>query len=94
MAISVDLKGFPGATGAVVAAGDQVGSWVCSNGWINATVDILRKTFSGSDPEDVASQIATALDHSLDELINPRACETRRSRRRSSPTLNGNPVRS
>jgi hypothetical protein len=62
MAISVDLKGFPGATGAVIVDGDQLGSWVCSNGWINATVDTLRKTFAGSDPDEVASQIATALE--------------------------------
>ena len=60
MALSVDLKGFPGATGAVVADGNQEGSWVCSNGWINATVDCIRKTFSGSDANDVASQIAAA----------------------------------
>jgi hypothetical protein len=62
MALSVDLKGFPGATGAVVADGNQEGSWVCSNGWINATVDSIRKTFSGSDANDVASQIAAALE--------------------------------
>ena len=27
MALSVDLKGFPGVTGAVVADGNQAGSW-------------------------------------------------------------------
>jgi hypothetical protein len=50
MALSVDLKGFPGVIGAVVADGNQVGSWSetgirrwASSGRTQSPDDVVRR---------------------------------------------------